>query len=71
MDISKYNSVTEFYAGAKKENYSVPLQMCMGMSRLMEARELNFQQAYNFLYEKEFIIIVEKTFIYNLAADKL
>ncbi|MGD0576645.1 MAG: hypothetical protein ABSA74_01040 [Candidatus Staskawiczbacteria bacterium] len=71
MDIQKYKTVREFYEDAKQQNYSVPLCMCAELSKLMNARGLNFQQAYNFLCEKEFIILAGKTYIYNLAADNL
>jgi hypothetical protein len=71
MNISNYKTVVEFYEDAKRQGYSLPLALCAKLSKLIKERGLTLQEAYNFLYERELIILVGKTFIYNLSADKL
>ena len=71
MDISKYKSVGEFYEDSKKHGYSVPLCMCACLSKLMEQRGLNFQEAYNFVWERKLIFLSGRFHLYDLTADKL
>jgi len=71
MDISKYKTVGEFYEDIKKQGYSAPLCMCACLSKLMEQKGLDFQEAYNFLWERKLIFLSGMFFFYDLAADKL
>jgi len=71
LNISDYKSVGEFYEDAKKQGYSVPLQICIGLSQLIKAKNLTFQEAYEFLLKNNKIILVGRTYIYDLSASKL
>lgn len=71
MNIENYKTVTEFYEDAKRQGYSLPLALCAKLSKLIKERGLTLPEAYNLLYERGLIILVGKTYIYNLAADNL
>ncbi len=71
LDILKYQSVGEFYNNARAKDYKVTTALCHGLSQLIKAKGLTFAEAYNFLLEKNKIILVGKTYIYDLSANEL
>ena len=71
MDISKYTTVTEFHDAIRDSEYTAPPEMCRCLVKLMNQRGLNFQEAYNFLWERKLIFVSGNFYFYNLKADKL
>jgi hypothetical protein len=46
MDVSKFNSVGDWYTASKEEGFSVPLQAAHILSTIMEKDNLSFFEAY-------------------------
>jgi len=67
MDISKYNSVGEWYKDAKENGYSVPLEMCRGLEKTMKKDGMTLSEAYNFLLENKKVVLTEKTYIFDIS----
>ena len=71
MDITKYHTVSDFYLDAQAHGIRVPTPLCLGLTQLMKAKNLSFQEAYNFLLERQMIIEAGRFLIYNMSACKL
>jgi hypothetical protein len=71
FDPEKYISVGEWYQEMRAQGYSVPLQLCVGLSRLIKKYNLTFDEAFNFMVKHEKVMLVGRTFIYDLTADNL
>jgi len=71
MEIYEYKTVGDFYNSAGAEGYKIPVQMCHGLSQLMQAKDLTFQQAYEYLLKEGKIYLASKVYVYDLSANKL
>jgi hypothetical protein len=68
---SKYESVGNWFAAARQRGYSVPVQLCQGLDECMSALGLSFPQAFALLVKHDKIILVDKSYIYDLSAQQL
>ena len=68
---SKYESIGDWFAAARRRGYSVPLPLCHGLSKCMSALGLSFAKAFALLVKHDKIILVDKSYIYNFSADRL
>lgn len=71
MNIANYKTVHEWYEDAKKQGYSVPLQLCHCLSKIIEKYNFTFPDAYRFLDQKGKIILKKKMYYFDLSANKL
>lgn len=67
MDISKYNSIGEWYKDAKENGYSVPLEMCRGLEKVMKENNMALSEAYNFLLRDKKVLLTGKTYIFDIS----
>ena len=67
MDISKYDSVGEWYEDAKKNGYSVPVQMCHGLQKTMKNKNMTLKEAYGFLFENKKAFLAGNTYIFDIS----
>lgn len=67
MNISQFHSVGDWYGTAREEGYSVPLEMCRGLERVMEKYQMNFAEAFELLERNEKIFLEGKTYVYDLS----
>lgn len=66
MDTLSYSTPGKWYEDARKEGYSVPLQMMQGITMTMEKRGLNFPDAFLLLEKHEKIILDGRCYIFKL-----
>lgn len=67
MDISKYNSVGEWYKNAKENGYSVPLEMCRGLEKIMKEKNMTLTEAYDFLLKDKKAVLTGRTYIFDIS----
>lgn len=71
LDISKLNTIGEFHDAIVASEYTAPTTLYHGLSQLMKANNLTFQEAFRFLLDNKKIIIAGNKYIYDLSASKL
>ena len=71
LDISKFKTVMEFHDAIRDSEYTAPPEMYRCLVKLMGQRGFTFQEAYNFLWERKLIFILENFYFYDLKANKL
>lgn len=71
LDVASYQTVGEWYHEAKRQGYSVPLELCMGVEKLMEKQKLGFPEAFRLLEGKGMIKLIEGFYVFDLSATRL
>lgn len=67
----QFHSVGDWYETARKEGYSVPLEMCRGLETVMEKYQMTFPKAFELLERNEKILLEGKTYVYDLSPIEL
>ncbi|MBU1092249.1 hypothetical protein KJ836_01065 [Patescibacteria group bacterium] len=62
-----YASVGEWYEATKAAGFSVPVQMCHGLSRTMTVLNLSFPHVWDILERRKVFCLVDKTFFFDMA----
>jgi len=70
MDIEKYESVGKWYEDMRSAGYAIPLAMCHGITQAMKELKMSFPEAFRLLEKNKRIILVGKSYIYNLQGHK-
>ena len=70
-NLDKFLTVGEWYETMKLGGFSVPLQLCIGLSKSIKRHNLTFDEAYKFLEDNEKIILIGKCYIYDMTGDEL
>lgn len=70
-NLEQYKSVGQWYDHFRTNGFSVPLQLCIGLTKVMERHNFTFTQAFEFLEENGKIILAGRAFIYDMSGDEL
>jgi len=71
QNLEQYKSVGEWYNHFRTNGYSIPLQLCIGLTKVMKGHNFTFAQAFKFLGGNGKIILVGRLFIYDMSGDEL
>lgn len=69
MDISGFNSVSEWFKAVKAEGLTFPLAMPHGLEMAMKELKLSFPETFNLLAQRGIILPLGYTFIYVMKSN--
>ena len=69
MDISRFNSVSEWFNSARAEGLTFPLSMPHDLEMGMKELKLSFPEIFNLFLRKGIIVPIGSSYIYILKED--
>ena len=69
MDISRFNSVSEWFNSARAEGLTFPLSMPHGLEMGMKELKLSFPETFNLFVQRGIIVPLGSTFIYVMKSN--
>ena len=69
--LSEYETVSAWYSDAKQDGWRVPLELCRGVGQVMKRDDVSFADAFSKLVREGKIVLIEKTYIFDLSALNL
>lgn len=67
----KYTNPGEWLKDMRAQGYAVPLSLMFGISKLMKKYGITFGEAFGFLVKHDKVILVGRSFIYDLTGDNI
>jgi hypothetical protein len=71
LNPEKYTSPGEWLKDMRSQGYAVPLSMMCGVTKLMKKYGITFGEAFDFLAKHDKVMLVGRSFIYDLTGDNL
>jgi hypothetical protein len=71
LNIDSHHGAGTWLEEMRARGVGVPLALCHGVSQAMEALAVSFPEAFRVLSRNHAIVLVGRTLVYNLAADRL
>ena len=68
---AEFGAVSAWRGAMLARGYSMPLQLCHGLSLAMKHLNLTFPQAFRLFWDNRKILVSERSLIYDLSASKL
>jgi hypothetical protein len=66
-----FGDVGPWYDAMRARGYSMPLQLCHGLSQAMKHLNLTFPQAFRLFWDNRKILVSGRSLIYDFSASKL
>jgi hypothetical protein len=71
MELENYKTAGEWYESMRNEGFTVPLALCIEVSKFMKKYNCTFPEAFKFLVDNKKIFLAGKSYIYDLTGDNL
>jgi hypothetical protein len=71
LNIDNHRGAGTWLEEMRARGVAVPLALCRGVSQAMEALAMSFPEAFRVLWRNHAIVLVGRTLIYDLTADRL